>query len=95
MLNLIVERMREKGIALTINEDAVSYLAKDGFDPQYGARPLRRAIQRKVEDALSESLVSGALQEGDSVTVFMKDGKLDHSITKKKPDQVAEETPVG
>ena len=95
MLNLIVERMQEKGIALTIKEDAVSYLAKDGFDPQYGARPLRRAIQRKVEDALSESLVSGALQEGDSVTVFMKDGKLDHSITKKKPDQVAEETPVG
>jgi ATP-dependent Clp protease ATP-binding subunit ClpC len=73
----------------------VAYLAKDGFDPQYGARPLRRSIQRKVEDSLSEALVSGTLEEGDSVRMFMEDGKLDYTIQKKHAEESTEEVPVG
>ena len=94
MLDKIIERMTEKGIHLTVEEAAVAFLAKDGFDPQYGARPLRRAIQRKVEDSLSEALISGALEEGDSVRMFLEDGKLDYSIQKKQKDEVAQEVPV-
>ncbi len=94
MLDKIIERMTEKGIHLTVEEPAVAFLAKDGFDPQYGARPLRRAIQRKVEDSLSEALISGVLEEGDSVRMFLEDGKLDYNIQKKQKDEVAQEVPV-
>ncbi len=95
MLNKIIQRMGERGITLQVDEPAVAYLAKDGFDPQYGARPLRRSIQRKVEDSLSEALVSGTLEEGDSVRMFMEDGKLDYTIQKKHAEESTEEVPVG
>jgi len=76
MLDTIIRRMREKAIDLSFEPDAVSLLAKAGFDPQYGARPLRRAIQRMVEDALSEQIVSGTLKAGDKVVMRVQDGKL-------------------
>ncbi|MGI6696754.1 MAG: ATP-dependent Clp protease ATP-binding subunit [Christensenellales bacterium] len=94
MLDKIIARMEEKGISLQVDEAAVTFLAQDGFDPQYGARPLRRSIQRKVEDSLSEALISGALEEGDSVRMFLEDGKLDYVIQKKQPDKIAQEAPV-
>lgn len=82
MLEAIITRMQERGISLSFEDDAVALLAKHGFDPQYGARPLRRAIQRMVEDALSEQIVSGALMEGDKVCMFARDGKLDFIVDK-------------
>lgn len=82
MLEAIITRMQERGISLSFEDDAVALLAKHGFDPQYGARPLRRAIQRMVEDALSEQIVSGALMEGDKVRMFARDGKLDFIVDK-------------
>ncbi|NLW21276.1 MAG: ATP-dependent Clp protease ATP-binding subunit [Clostridiales bacterium] len=82
MLDVIIKRMQEKQIALSFTEDAVALLAKAGFDPQYGARPLRRAIQRMVEDALSEQLVSGALKEGDSVRMHAEGDKLGFTLTR-------------
>ena len=51
-------------------------LAKDGFDPQYGARPLRRAIQNTVEDAVAEQMLEGQLKSGDTAHVRLKDGKV-------------------
>ena len=95
MLDKIIQRMADKGITLTVEEPAVAFLARDGFDPQYGARPLRRAIQRRVEDTLSESLISGELEEGDSVRVFYEGSKLDFTIQKRQPKTVSEELPVG
>ena len=53
MLSAVTERLTERGITLNATDDAVRYLARTGFDPAFGARPLRRAIQRAVEDALS------------------------------------------
>ena len=56
--------------------EAVKELAKEGFDPKYGARPLRRAIQSKVEDAVAEKMLEGQLKSGDTAHVRLKDGKV-------------------
>ena len=53
------------GLTLQSSEDSVEKLAREGFDPAYGARPLRRAIRSRVEDAIAEQLLSGAAQAGD------------------------------
>ncbi|NLX82958.1 MAG: ATP-dependent Clp protease ATP-binding subunit [Clostridiales bacterium] len=89
MLDVIIKRMQEQDISLAFSDDAVALLAKSGFDPQYGARPLRRAIQRMVEDALSEKIIAGELVEGDHVYMFEEEGKL--SFTLKKAEESAKE----
>ncbi len=76
MLKNVSERLKERGIALTVTDEAQDYLATEGFDPTYGARPLRRAIQQQVEDSLSEEILSGKIQLGDAVEAYMEDGKL-------------------
>ena len=76
MLQNVAKRLEENGIKMQVSEEVCEYLAKEGFDPVYGARPLRRAIQQKVEDALSEEILKGTIQIGDEVKAIMKDGKL-------------------
>ena len=76
MLKGVADRLRERGIDLTFSEGAVEQLSRDGFDPVYGARPLRRAIQHQVEDSLSEELLSGKIRLGDKVKAKVKGGKL-------------------
>ena len=76
MVAQVQRRLQEQGIALRMPDEAVAYLAKAGFDPQYGARPLRRAIQRTVEDALSEEILAGRIHLGDTVDAVLEDGKL-------------------
>jgi ATP-dependent Clp protease ATP-binding subunit ClpC len=63
-------------VELEVSDEAVQYLADAGFDPQYGARPLRRAIQRLLEDELSERLLAGEIEPGQSVRVELRDGRL-------------------
>jgi ATP-dependent Clp protease ATP-binding subunit ClpC len=58
----------------------VEYLANAGFDPQYGARPLRRAIQRLLEDEISERLLSGDIEPGQRVEVGLEDGRLTFDV---------------
>ena len=76
MLDVTAGRMAQQGITLEAEDDAVTELAKDGFDPQYGARPLRRAIQNQVEDAVAEQMLEGTLKSGDTAHVRLKDGKV-------------------
>ncbi len=76
MLRGVVERLRERSIDLTVSPEAAAHLASDGFDPVYGARPLRRAIQHQVEDSLSEEVLSGRIRLGDRVECYLDDGKL-------------------
>lgn len=76
MLKSVVHRLGERGITLSVAPEVESYLAESGFDPTYGARPLRRAIQHQVEDSLSEEILSGRIQLGDSVQAVMQEGKL-------------------
>jgi len=76
MLANTAKRMAQQGITLEPADEAVAVLAKDGFDPQYGARPLRRAIQNEVEDAVAEQMLAGKLRSGDTARICLKDGKV-------------------
>jgi ATP-dependent Clp protease ATP-binding subunit ClpC len=76
MVEELRKRLKEQQIDFTLTDAAKKHLAKEGFDPQYGARPLRRAIQKQIEDRLSEELLSGKIQRGDSVVIDLKDGEL-------------------
>jgi len=76
MLKTVANRMESMGIHLDATEDAVKELAREGFDPKYGARPLRRAIQSKVEDAVAERMLDGTLKTGDTAKLAVEDSKL-------------------
>lgn len=70
------KRLKEQNIDFQLSDEAKKMLAKEGFDPAYGARPLRRAIQRNIEDKLSEELLKGTIHKGDTVSIDAEDGKL-------------------
>ena len=72
----IVERMSDSGIQVHLTEPARRWLAEKGYDPQFGARPLRRALQRFVENPLSVELLKGAFQQGDLVVIDEANGQL-------------------
>lgn len=76
MLREVAERIEAQGIHITFDDDVIAMLAKEGFDPVYGARPLRRAIVRKVEDSFSEEMLSGNIKEGDRVRAVLQDGTI-------------------
>ena len=75
---------------LKFDDAAVAYFVKEGYDPTYGARPLRRAIQQKLEDRLSEELLAGHISLGDIVEVSAEDGEL----TVKRAGRIQEEAPA-
>ena len=87
MLTITGKRMAQQGITLTADEDAVAMLAKNGFDAEYGARPLRRSIQNTVEDAVAEQMLEGKLKSGDTAKVTLSDGKV---VVEKVPTAEAE-----
>ena len=76
MLQVTAKRMADQGITLSLEDEAVAALAKEGFDAQYGARPLRRAIQSQVEDAVAELMLEGTLHSGDTACVNLSNGKI-------------------
>lgn len=76
MLDNAIKRLEQRDIYLTISDAAKDHMVKDGFDPIYGARPLRRAIQRAVEDNLSEEILAGKIKVGERVLIDVKDDKL-------------------
>ena len=76
MLSGVQKRLRERDIDLEVDDSALKLLSAAGYDLQYGARPLRRAIQRMVEDALSEEILEGKVKLGDRVSMSAQDGKL-------------------
>ena len=89
----VENRVREQGIDLTCSDDVIAMLAESGFDEQYGARPLRRAIQRKLEDTLSEALLSGAIHMGDHVFAGLSDtGEI--LLTTGEPVRIADGEPL-
>jgi len=69
-------RLAERRLSLVIDPDAEAALAQAGYDPDYGARPLRRVLQRQIEDPLALALLEGQYLEGSTVTVKSEDGKI-------------------
>lgn len=80
IVNLLAEelrkRLKEQAIDFVLTEGAKAFLAKEGFDPTYGARPLKRAIQRHIEDRLSEALLTNEIKRGDRVNIDVEGDQL-------------------
>ena len=75
MLAKIAERLAKRGIALETRPEAIARLAEEGFDPRYGARPLRRYLREKVEDRLAEMFLRGELSDGDRAVLTLREGE--------------------
>ena len=85
LLGRVAKLVEERGMRLIVSEEVKAYLAKVGFDRNLGARPLRRAIQRHIEDALSEYLLHGKFAEGDAIEAVMQDG----DVTFRRAEELA------
>lgn len=79
------ERLTAKDITLVISDEALDYLAKEGYNPQYGARPLRRIIQEKILTKVAATIISERMMLGGVVTVGMKQGEITIKVEKRKP----------
>jgi len=85
----IKTRLAELNIELKFTSGVIDLIAEEGFDPEYGARPIRRAIQKKIEDPLSEALLSGEIRFGQKVTIGSQKGKVTIKETKVAPKKEA------
>ncbi len=79
------KRLNEQDVDFVLTDQAKAFLAKEGYDPTYGARPLRRAIQKHIEDKLSEELLQGTIQKGASLIIDEENGELvvQHQVSTK------------
>jgi ATP-dependent Clp protease ATP-binding subunit ClpA len=73
---MLRERVESKGLKLEVSEDALEFLAKEGYDPVNGARPVRRLVQRYIEDPLSEKLLLCRYTDGETFHVSRKDDEI-------------------
>ena len=78
-------RVADRQLRLSLTPEAVSFIAREGFDPVYGARPLKRFIQRKLETPVARALIAGNAPEGSMLAVELKDGRLD--VTIRPPEE--------
>jgi ATP-dependent Clp protease ATP-binding subunit ClpA len=78
-------QLAERRVAITLESDARAWLAEKGYDPVYGARPLARVIQTEVRDRLTDEILFGRLEGGGTVTIALKDGKLDFRFEASAP----------
>ena len=84
--------LRSRGLTLDVDKSAREYLAEEGYDPDFGARPLKRTIQREVQDPLAIKVVSGEIGEGDTVKISTGDGGLKFEIIKAAGSTTENET---
>ena len=70
------EQLAVKKVVLTISDEVRTWLAKKGYDPKYGARPLARVIQTEIKDGLSDEILFGTMQKGGKVQIDLEDDKL-------------------
>jgi ATP-dependent Clp protease ATP-binding subunit ClpC len=90
-LDKLLHRISDLGYTLKLSNKAKDYIADKGFDKKYGARPLKRAIQKYIEDALAEEIVNSKLNEGDTISMDLDDAKNTLTIKIKKPSKTPEE----
>ena len=76
----IQERLKDRGITFILSEEAKEFIAKEGYDPVYGARPLKRYIQRKLETVLAKKIIAGEVPDGSHINIVVREGDLDFEI---------------
>ncbi|MDH4300211.1 MAG: ATP-dependent Clp protease ATP-binding subunit, partial [Dehalococcoidia bacterium] len=82
LIREVERRLAERKIKLDVNEEAKAWLVQKGYDPIYGARPLRRAIQRYVENPISTKILQGEFKEGDTVAIGLQEDNLSFAARK-------------
>lgn len=75
MMKDLKKRLADRDLTITLSDDALEELAKVGYDPEFGARPLRRAIQNQIEDPLADALLAGQYKNGDTIKVELDEDK--------------------
>jgi len=75
-LQELTERLQEKGIKVTIDISAKKYIAKNGFDPEYGARPVKRLIQKMILDQLADKIIGGQIKDGGKVKISSQESGI-------------------
>ena len=89
LLKEVFSRLGEQGITLEVTEKFKDRLVEEGYNPSYGARPLRRAIMRLLEDSLAEEILSGRIKDGDTAVVDIgEDGKV--FVTSSRTEETRE-----
>jgi ATP-dependent Clp protease ATP-binding subunit ClpC len=94
MLRNVNKQLASQGLSLQVNEDVKDLLAREGYDPNYGARPLRRAVQRLIEDPLSEQVLLGRFSEGDRIEGYVDDGQLAFRKAERPAEAAEDREPV-
>ena len=92
----VLKRVRDKNIAVELDETAKELLIEEGYDPQYGARPMRRAVEKHLEDPFAEHLLRGDIKEGDKIKVTRREGEksLKFTIEEQAPPAEGEAAAV-
>ncbi len=85
-VNKVLVRLRNKKIHLVLDDAAREFLMKEGYDPQYGARPMRRAVEKHIEDPLAEHVLRGDVKEGDNVQVTFNEEKKVLKFSAESPE---------
>jgi ATP-dependent Clp protease ATP-binding subunit ClpC len=75
-ISKVMQRLKARNIILQLDEKAKDFLVGRGYDPQYGARPMRRAVERSLEDPLAEEILKGVFHEGEPIQVSMEGDRL-------------------
>jgi len=89
-INKVNRRLLEQGLSMRLSDAAGAWLAEKGYDPDYGARPLRRIIQLEIEDRLSDHLLNGHFHAGDLVQVDVSEGEITMQRSGGETDQAEE-----
>ncbi len=84
-MHKVLLRIKAKDVHIELNQSAKEFLIEKGYDPDYGARPMRRAVGRYLEDPLAEELLRGHVKAGDRVEVMAADGKLNFHVAESQP----------
>ncbi len=84
-ISYFARQLAEKSMSITLSDEARELLAKEGYDPAFGARPLKRVIQKRIGNVLAAKLLEGLFKEGDNIGVGVKDGELTFEKLKKTP----------
>jgi ATP-dependent Clp protease ATP-binding subunit ClpC len=85
----VLRRIKAKEVHIELTQSAKEFLIEKGYDPQYGARPMRRAVERFLEDPLAEELLRGTVKPGDKVEVVAADAKLSFQVPESQAQSSA------